>query len=230
MLNNFLKTQIILSFIDPTLYIINSKKMFKNTYTNTLIALLILFITSCEKSDTPDVENEMEVFTNATIVVTNLSDNSFTTYVFEVEAHDHHDHGGGGVAPSEGDDDHDDHGEHTEIELAASSEYEFAITFQNNTDASNPIDMTEEVIEEKDEHHVFYEFTDSTLTYESTSGDTIDSNGNPLNLVTKWTTTTGAVIDVVAYLFHQPTSKVGTTRSDFGGAVDVEIDFEAHIE
>ena len=199
--------------------------MFKNTFTNTLLVLLILFMTSCEKSDTPVVENEMEVFTNATILVTNLSDNSSTTYVFEVEAHAHDDHGA--VAPSEGD---DDHGEHTEIELAANSEYEFAITFQNNTDASNPIDMTEEVIEEADDHHVFYEFADSSLTYESTTGDTIDSSGNPLNLVTKWTTTTGAVIDVAAYLFHIPTSKVGTTRADFGGAVDVEIDFEAHVE
>ncbi len=199
--------------------------MFKNTFTNTLLVLLILFIASCEKSDTPVVENEMEVFTNATILVTNLSDNSSTTYVFEVEAHAHDDHGA--VAPSEGD---DDHGEHTEIELAANSEYEFAITFQNNTDASNPIDMTEEVIEEADDHHVFYEFADSSLTYESTTGDTIDSSGNPLNLVTKWTTTTGAVIDVAAYLFHIPTSKVGTTRADFGGAVDVEIDFEAHVE
>ena len=202
--------------------------MFKNTYTNTLLVLLILFITSCEKSDTPEAENEMEVFTNATIVVTNLSDNSFTTYVFEVEAHDDHDdHGGGGVAPSEGD---DDHGEHTAIDLAASSEYEFAITFQNNSDASNSIDMTAEVIGEADDHHIFYEFTDSSLTYESTTGDTIDSNGNPLNLVTKWTTTTVAVIDVAAYLLHIPTSKVGTTRADFGGAVDVEIDFEAHVE
>lgn len=201
--------------------------MFKNTYINTLLVVLILFITSCEKSDTPAVENEMEVFTNATIVVTNLSDNSSTTYVFEVEAHDHHDHGAAPQPQEEGD---DDHGDHTEIELAASSEYEFAITFQNNTDASNPIDMTEEVIEEADVHHVFYEFTDSSLTYESTTGDTIDSNGNPLNLVTKWTTTTGAVIDVAAYLFHIPTSKVGTTRADFGGTVDVEIDFEAHIE
>ena len=202
--------------------------MFKNTFINTLLVLLILFITSCEKSDTPVVENEMEVFTNATIVVTNLSDNSSTTYVFEVEAHAHDDHGA--VAPSEGDDGHDDHGEHTIFNLAANSEYEFAITFQNNTDASNPIDMTAEVIEERDDHHVFYEFTDSTLTYDTTTGDTIDSNGNPLNLVTKWTTTTAAEVDVAAYLFHKPTAKDGTTRADFGGAVDVEIDFEAHVE
>ena len=46
------------------------------------------------------------------------------------------------------------------------------------------------------------------------SGDTLDSDGNALNLVTKWTTTTETVVDVEAYLMHQPTSKVGTTRDD----------------
>ena len=201
--------------------------MLKNIYFKATLLSIVLLSTSCDKDDTPEAENEMEVFTSATIVVTNLSDNSSNTYVFEVEGHDHgHDHS---VQPqSQGDDDHADH---TEIELAANSEYEFAITFQNNSDASNPIDMTAEVIEEADDHHVFYEFAaSSSLSYESTTGDTLDSNGNPLNLVTKWTTTTAAVIDVAAYLFHIPTSKVGTTRADFGGAVDVEIDFEAHIE
>ena len=201
--------------------------MLKNIYFKATLLSIVLLSTSCDKDDTPEAENEMEVFTSATIVVTNLSDNSSNTYVFEVEGHDHgHDHS---VQPqNQGDDDHADH---TEIELAANSEYEFAITFQNNSDASNPIDMTAEVIEEADDHHVFYEFAaSSSLSYESTRGDTLDSNGNPLNLVTKWTTTTAAVIDVAAYLFHIPTSKVGTTRADFGGAVDVEIDFEAHIE
>ena len=201
--------------------------MLKNIYFKATLLSIVLLSTSCDKDDTPEAENEMEVFTSATILVTNLSDNSSNTYVFEVEGHDHgHDHS---VQPqTQGDDDHADH---TEIELAANSEYEFAITFQNNSDASNPIDMTAEVIEEADDHHVFYEVAaSSSLSYESTTGDTRDSNENPLNLVTKWTTTTGAVIDVAAYLFHIPTSKVGTTRADFGGAVDVEIDFEAHIE
>ena len=166
------------------------------------------------------------MFTSATIVVTNLSDNSSNTYVFEVEGHDHgHDHS---VQPqTQG---NDDHADHTEIDLAANSEYEFAITFQNNSDASNPIDMTAEVIEEADDHHVFYEFAaSSSLSYESTTGDTLGQMKST-QFSTKWTTTTAAVIDVAAYLFHIPTSKVGTTRADFGGAVDVEIDFEAHIE
>jgi hypothetical protein len=90
--------------------------------------------------------------------------------------------------------------------------------------------MTEEVIEEADEHIVFYELIGDGISFDTTSGDTVDSEGNALNLVTKWTTTAATVVDVEAYLIHQPTSKTGTTRDDFGGATDVEIEFEAHVE
>ena len=61
--------------------------MLKNIYFKATLLSIVLLIISCEKSDTPVVENEIEVFTNATIVVTNLSDNSSNTYVFEVEEH-----------------------------------------------------------------------------------------------------------------------------------------------
>lgn len=200
--------------------------MFKNIYLKaTLLSSVLLFI-SCNKDDTPDAENEMEVFTKVVIVVTNLSDNSSETYEFEVEEHDHdHDHGVL-VQNQEG----DDHGDHTEIELESDSEYKFEITFLNDSDPNNVIDMTEVVIEEKDEHIVFYELIGEGISYESTSGDILDSEEKALNLVTKWTTTAATVVDVEAYLIHQPTSKTGTTRDDFGGATDVEIDFEAHVE
>jgi hypothetical protein len=49
-------------------------------------------------------------------------------------------------------------------------------------------------------------------------------------LKTIWTTTTATVADVEAFLLHEPTSKTGTTRDDFGGSADVEINFEAHVE
>ena len=198
--------------------------MFKNIYLKaTLLSSVLLFI-SCDKDDTPDVENEIEVFTKAVIVVTNLSDNSSVTYEFEVEEHDH-EHGVL-VQNQEG----DDHGDHTEIELESDSEYKFEITFLNDSDPNNVIDMTEEVIEEADEHIVFYELIGDGISFDTTSGDTRDSEGNALNLVTKWTTTAATVVDVEAYLIHQPTSKTGTTRDDFGGATDVEIEFEAHVE
>lgn len=200
--------------------------MFKNIYFKaTLLSSVLLFI-SCDKDDTPEAENEMEVFTKAVIKVTNLSDDSSDTYEFEVEEHDH-DHDHGFIAMNQ---EGEDHGDHTEIELESSSEYKFEITFLNESDPNNVIDMTEDVIEEKDEHHVFYELIGDGISYDTTSGDTLDSDGNALNLVTKWTTTNATVVDVEAYLIHQPTSKTGTTRDDFGGATDVEIEFEAHVE
>ena len=200
--------------------------MLKNIYSKaTLLSIVLLFI-SCDKDDTPEAENEMEVFTKAVIVVTNLSDDTSETFNFEVEEHDHdHDHS---VLPQTQDD--DDHGDHTVIELKSGSEYKFEISFLNETDPNNIIDMTDEVIEEADDHHVFYELVGNGISYDSSSGDTFDSKSNPLNLVTKWTTTTATEVEVEAYLLHQPTSKTGNTRDDFGGATDVEIEFEAHVE
>ena len=200
--------------------------MLKNIYSKaTLLSIVLLFI-SCDKDDTPEAENEMEVFTKAVIVVTNLSDDTSETFNFEVEEHDHdHDHS---VLPQTQDD--DDHGDHTVIELKSGSEYKFEISFLNETDPNNIIDMTDEVIKEADDHHVFYELVGNGISYDSTSGDTFDSKSNPLNLVTKWTTTTATEVEVEAYLLHQPTSKTGNTRDDFGGATDVEIEFEAHVE
>ena len=202
--------------------------MFKNIYLKaTLLSSVLLFI-SCDKDDAPEAENEMEVFTKAVIKVTNLSDNSSETYEFEVEDHDHDDEHNHGliVQNQEG----EDHGDHTEIELESGSEYKFEISFLNESDPNNVIDMTEEVIEEADEHYIFYELIGAGISYATTSGDTLDSDGNALNLVTKWTTTIETVVDVEAYLIHQPTSKAGNTRDDFGGATDVEIEFEAHVE
>ena len=189
-----------------------------------MLSSVLLFI-SCDKDDTPDAENEIEVFTKAVIVVTNLSDDSSETYNFEVEEHDH-EHS----VIVQAQEDEEGHGDHTEIELESDSEYKFEITFLNDSDPNNVIDMTEEVIEEADEHLVFYELIGDGISYDTTSGDTLDSEGNALNLVTKWTTTAATVVDVEAYLIHQPTSKTGTTRDDFGGATDVEIEFEAHVE
>ena len=199
--------------------------MFKNIYLKaTLLSSVLLFI-SCDKDDTPDAENEIEVFTKAVIVVTNLSDDSSETYNFEVEEHDH-EHS----VIVQAQEDEEGHGDHTEIELESDSEYKFEITFLNDSDPNNVIDMTEEVIEEADEHIVFYELIGDGISYDTTSGDTLDSEGNALNLVTKWTTTAATVVDVKAYLIHKPKPKTGTTRDDFGGATDVEIEFEAHVE
>ena len=202
--------------------------MLKNIFTKAFVFAIILFVVSCDKDDSPDPENEEEAITKAVLVVTNTSDNSSETYNFEVEGH-HHDHDDDHA--DDGDDDDDHEGEHMEVELESNSTYLFEITFFNESDPSNSIDVTKEIIEEADEHVFFYELTDSSITIESAAGDTIDSSGDPIHLKTEWTTTSAAIVDIVAYLIHEPITKTGvSTRTDLGGSTDAEIEFEAHVE
>lgn len=184
------------------------------------VMALSLVVVSCKDDDTPEVVHEHEVFTKVIIDVTNQSDNSKAKYTFEVEHDDHDDHGTDDAG-------HDDH---TEIELEADSTYKFEIQFINDSDPNDVEDITLEVIEESDDHQVFYELTDSSISIEAASDDTFDSNSKPVMLKTIWTTTTETAADVTAYLIHEPTSKTATTRNGFGGETDVEVEFEAHVE
>lgn len=202
--------------------------MLKNIFTKAFVFAIILFVVSCDKDDSPDPENEEEAITKAVLVVTNTSDNSSETYNFEVEGH-HHDHDDDHADDVDDDDDHE--GEHMVVELESNSTYLFEITFFNESDPSNSIDVTKEIIEEADEHVFFYELTDSSITIESAAGDTIDSSGDPIHLKTEWTTTSAAIVDIVGYLIHEPITKTGvSTRTDLGGSTDAEIEFEAHVE
>ena len=207
--------------------------MLKDIYTNSLLIIsAFLLVISCDKGE-PVVVHEHEVFTRVVLEVKKDGETNFKKYTFEVEGHDDHgddDHGD----DDHGDDDHgdDDHGdEHTEVELDTNSTYHVGIFFYNDSDPDNIEDVTLEVIEEADAHQVFYEMTEIPgFSIAAASDDTKDSNGNPLFLKTSWTTASETSGDVMAYLIHEPTSKTGSTRADFGGATDVEIEFEVHVE
>ena len=204
--------------------------MLNNIYIKPIIALLtFILIFACSKDEDPKPANEEEVITLVTLEVTKVGSSSPIKYNFEVEGHDHGDED----HEEEDDDDHDDHdGEHTEIELEANSTYNVSMFIYNDTDPNNIENITLEIIEEKDEHQIFYAITDelSGFSIASASDDTKDSNGDPLFIKTTWTTTGETSGDVVGYLIHEPTSKTGSTRNDFGGATDFEIEFEVHVE
>tara|TARA_B100001059_G_scaffold88184_2_gene86705 strand:- start:447 stop:1061 length:615 start_codon:yes stop_codon:yes gene_type:complete len=204
--------------------------MLNNIYIKPIIALLtFILIFACSKDEDPEPANEEEVITLVTLEVTKVGSSSPIKYNFEVEGHDHGDED----HEEEDDDDHDDHdGEHTEIELEANSTYNVSMFIYNDTDPNNIENVTLEIIEEKDEHQIFYAITDelSGFSIASASDDTKDSNGDPLFIKTTWTTTGETSGDVVGYLIHEPTSKTGSTRNDFGGATDFEIEFEVHVE
>ena len=210
--------------------------MLKIIFTKSLIAIsLFLFVLSCSKSD-PVPVHEQEAFTLVTLEVTKVGSTDTITYDFEVEGHDHgHEEEDHEEEDHEEEDDHEDHeGEHTEIELEANSSYNVSILFYNDEDPLNIVNITLEVIEEADAHQVFYaitnELSSSGFSIESATNDIVDSGNSPLFLKTIWTTSGETSGDVVGYLFHEPTSKTGTTRSDFGGAIDIEIEFEVHVE
>ena len=203
--------------------------MFNNIFIKPIIALfLFTLIFACSKDVDPEPAHEEEAITLVTLEVSKVGSSETIKYNFEVEGHDHDDH-----EEEEDDDDHDDHdGEHTEIELEANSSYNVSISIYNDTDPNNIENITLEIIEEKDEHHIFYAITDelSGFSIAPASDDTVDSNGKSLNIKTTWTTTGETSGDVVAYLIHEPVQKTGSTRNDFGGATDFEIEFEVHVE
>ena len=207
--------------------------MLKNLYKHLILIISVFLLAiSCDKGE-PAVVHEHEVFTRVVLEVKKNGETNFKKYTFEVEGHDHHDDDDHGD-DDHGDDDHgdDDHGdEHTEVELDTNSTYHVSIFFYNDSDPDNIEDVTLEIIEEADVHQVFYEMTEIPgFSIAAASDDTKDSNGNPLFLKTNWTTTSETSGDVMAYLLHEPTSKTGSTRADFGGATDVQIEFEVHVE
>ena len=203
--------------------------MLKNIFIKPSIALfLFILVFACSKDEDHEPANEEEVITLVTLEVTKVGSSETITYNFEVEGHAHDDED-----DDDDDDDHDGHeGEHTEIELEPNSSYNVSMFIYNDTDPNNIENVTLEVIEEADEHQIYYAITDelSGFSIASASNDTSDSDGNPLFLKTTWTTIGETSGDVVGYLIHEPTSKTGSTRNDFGGATDFEIEFEVHVE
>ena len=207
--------------------------MLKNIYIKPIITLFLFILTfACSKDEDPEPAHEEEVITLVTVEVTKVGSSETARYNFEVEGHDHA-HDDDDHDDHDDDDDHDDHeGEHMEIELEANSSYNVSMLIYNDSDPNNIENITLEIIEEADEHQIFYAITDelSGFSISSASNDTKDSSGNPLFIKTTWTTTGETSGDVVGYLIHEPTSKTGSTRTDFGGATDFEIEFEVHVE
>ena len=177
-------------------------------YTYSLLALSFLFITtSCSKDD-PEEINEEEEINRVTLQITPAGGTA-QTYTWNE----------GGAS-------------NTSIALAPNTTYNVSVSFYDASDADDIENITEEVIEEADEHQVFYAVADlgSNLVIATRSGDTQDGDGNPVLLQTQWTTVAASSGTVRVFLIHEPTTKTATSRNDFGGETDVEVDFSVTIE
>ena len=210
--------------------------MFKQIKLQALFIASILLMVSCSKDD-PEEIHEHEI-NKVVLQFTNTADSTDT---FEVEWELDHE----GEEHTDG----DEHAHESHIELAPNAEYSVEAKFydvgehdegSDNHDDDHDHDgdheeegedITPEIIEEKDVHHVFFEKVGlSNVTIVSATDDTKDSNDFGLNLKTTWTTKAEESGDVKLYLIHEPQTKEGLVRNDFGGEDDVIAEFEVHVE
>ena len=114
------------------------------------------------------------------------------------------------------------------INLKLNTNYNVNVSFLNNSDPSDVENITLEIIEEADEHQVFFEFADVNVNVTSASNDTkVGTRGVLINSV--WNATSAGTGLVRLYLVHQPTNFNATTREAMGGFNDVSIDIPVTI-
>ncbi|MEM9920238.1 MAG: T9SS type A sorting domain-containing protein, partial [Bacteroidota bacterium] len=168
-----------------------------------------------EDTDAPPCENEEEVITDVTLTFTPTDGGDVLTATAQ-------DPDGLGPLPIQVTKD---------IQLVQNTEYEMSVTLFNSVDNE---DITEEIMEEDDEHMFFFEFTNDLFDSPTGNGNAdnrddpinyndFDRNSLPVGLSTDWTTKaamTNGTFRVV--LKHQPGVKTSTSTINSGGT-DIDI-------
>ncbi len=174
-------------------------------FRNHLIALvLVLSSISCSK-EAPVKVDEQELITTVKLKII-APDNTTQTVTWKE------------TSPS------------TPIQLSAGVKYEVTVSVLNESNPSKVVDITNEVKLEAEEHQFFYEFSGINVNFVSGDSDVIDKEGYPLFYHTVWTARSSGSGTVQLYLIHEPTSKNSTNRVGFGGATDIQIEFNVLVE
>ena len=183
--------------------------------------------------DAPPMENELEVITDVTVIFTNTEDAD------DVVMASAQDPDGEGVMELMVDGD---------IDLTEGVTYTLTFEILNALDPDDVEDIGEEILDEDDEHQIFFAFTDGAFTspmgdgnigadsaadpinYMDEDSEMQDGSGNPIGLVTEWTAGT-ALMDgmFTVRLQHQPDLKSATTTSE-DGDTDFDLTFVLNIQ
>ena len=110
-------------------------------------------------------------------------------------------------------------------EFNSNSEYFGSITVLNESEVPAE-NLTEQIIEEADEHQFFYQFSEG-LDMTSQYSDQ-DSNGNPVGVQFTLVTGSAGSGDFTVELRHQP-MKPNNGLDDAGGETDIQISFPVWI-
>jgi hypothetical protein len=196
-----------------------------------LLAILFSVITiiGCSNEDdiAPEEENEVEVFTDVTLIFTNTADNS------DVVRASAQDPDGTGIQELQILD---------AITLAADTEYTLTYEILNALDPTDVENIGDEILEEDNEHQFFFSFTENVFANPTgngnidTAADPInyndaDENGNPVGLSSAWTTssTASSGASFTVRLQHQPDVKTATSGSN-DGDTDFALTFDLSIQ
>lgn len=192
-----------------------------------LLFIAIAVVGCSDDDDAPEEENEVEVFTDVTLIFTNTSN---ANDVIMAKAKDPD---GEGIQELQVLD---------AITLSTDTQYTLTYEILNALDPNDVEDIGEEILDEDHEHQFFFSFTEGAFTSPTGNGniDTAsdplnyndeDENGDPVGLSTSWTTssTTSAGGAFTVRLQHQPDVKTSTTGSQ-DGDTDFNLTFVLNIQ
>ncbi len=177
---------------------------------NLLALLLIVGTISCKKDD-PEVPNEEEVITTLRLT---LTDDGGGEVVFSFQDLD----GDGGGAPvvSAG-------------TLTANTNYTGVVELLNETEEPAE-DIGAEVVEEGDEHQLFFQITTAGVTQGYSD---MDVNGLPLGIQTTFSTMAAGTGTLTVILRHQLDKNAANVSTgditNAGGDTDIEVTFDFNV-
>ena len=182
----------------------------KTMKTSAFYALLTLAMLGCSDDDTtPEIINEDELITTVILTLTQESGAQVVLTTVDLD----------GDGPDE---------PVTTVvgNFSQNTQYQGAVQFLNETEDPAE-DITEEVIEEADEHQVFYTVSEGlniTTTYQD-----FDSNDNPLGVNITLETGEASSGSLTVTLRHEPV-KPNDGLESAGGETDITTSFDVTIE
>jgi len=185
-------------------------KTMKTMKTSAFYALLTLAMLGCSDDDTtPEIINEDELITTVILTLTPDSGDQVVLTTIDLD----------GDGPDE---------PVTTVvgSFSENTQYQGVVQFLNETEDPAE-DITQEVIEEADEHQVFYTISEG-LNIQTTYEDQ-DSQGNPLGV--QITLSTGAASEgsLTVTLRHEPV-KPNDGLDSAGGETDISTSFDVSIQ
>lgn len=186
-------------------------KKIKNFLPLAAVAFAMVMTTSCNDDDDVAIINEEELITTVILTLENTAD-ATNEVVFTFTDLDG-DGPGAAVQNVVG-------------TINANATYDGSIQFLNES-VSPTENITDEVIEEDDEHEVFYIATTAGV---SITKDDFDANGNPLGTETTFSTGAAGNGNLTIVLRHIPNKPNDGTLTGAGGETDVEVTFDFNVQ